>query len=102
MITTILSIIFFIACLLYVGHLEISFTPFHMVLPRWHLSVSFIFLALFWIFFTYSQQKIGEEIGKEKAYKDIFEKIEEIQKDKVNDIKSDTTTVSDSEISNQK
>lgn len=98
MITTILTIIFFIACLLYIGHLEISFNPFHLSLPRWHVSLSIIFFAIFWIFFSYSQQKIG----KEEAYKDIFEKIEEIEKNKSNNIKTDTTTISDNEVSNQK
>ena len=65
-INIVISVVVFIATLLYIGHLQVSIKPFSISLPYWHRSLG-VFLMLVGVYVF----SIGEQVsGYSKGLKD--------------------------------
>jgi len=66
-----------IATLLYIGGLQVSFSPFSVSLPKWILSLGWLFLGIGFILIMAYFQHEGWKDGYTEASKDLLEVVKE-------------------------
>lgn len=66
-------IISLLVILLFLGDLHISFSPFSVTLPKWHVSVSILLFGIAIGLYSYGNSQIQYDKGYNDAIKDVEE-----------------------------
>ena len=78
----IVSLVIFIVCLMYIGHLQISFKPFSIQLPYWHRSLGVFLLVIGVYVFSLGEYASGYEKGLDKGVDKVIEALKEKEQSK--------------------
>lgn len=68
MIKTIFNVTIFVAALLWIGNVRISFSPFSFQLPAWRLVIAWLFFVVALAFFQMHFTRRGIDLGFKTGY----------------------------------
>lgn len=73
----IITLIAFIVCAAFVGHLEINLSPFYIRLPLWHRAVAALFFSAALAFWSIGERRDAYSKGLKRGMEITFEQIKE-------------------------
>ncbi len=77
----VITIIFFVLFLLFVGHLQVSFKPFSIELPYWHRSLGLFLLILSFMVYNIGERAKGYSEGINKGLEMAIDTLEKKNSD---------------------
>lgn len=73
----IITLVLFLCCAAFIGHLEISFSPFAIRLPMWHRVVAVLLFSAAIAFWSIGERRDAYSKGLKRGLDITFEQIKE-------------------------
>lgn len=73
----VITLVLFLCCAAFIGHLEISFSPFTIRLPMWHRVVAVLLFAVSIAFWSIGERRDAYSKGLKRGLDITFEQIKE-------------------------
>lgn len=73
----IITLVLFLCCAVFIGHLEISFNPFSIRLPMWHRVVAVLLFSAAIAFWSIGERRYAYSKGLKRGMEITFEQIKE-------------------------
>lgn len=71
----IITLVLFLCCAAFIGHLEINFSPFYVRLPMWHRVVAVLFFSAAIAFWSIGDRRDAYSKGLKRGMEITFEQI---------------------------
>lgn len=72
-----ITLVLFLCCAAFIGHLEISFSPFYIRLPMWHRVIAVLCFSAALAFWSIGDRRDAYSKGLKRGMEITFEQIKE-------------------------